>query len=130
MGLSQPGRGLTGKASHKKEHSLFLSDPSQREEVEESTSRPQLPQPDPTQEVSGPCSSSDPMLAPALEERVVFPCGEKSLSPLPKLCDRAVNQNTGPLATEGDEPLAAPLPGTGQPEAAASRPKPIQAVRE
>lgn len=109
----------------------FLSDPSQREEVEESTSCPQLPQPDPTQEVSGPRSSSIPMLAPALEERVVFPWGGKSLSPLPKLCDRAVNQNTtpgemffpnvppwllvpmGPLATEGDDAVAAPLPGTG-----------------
>ena len=113
------GRGRSQKGAP------FLSDPSQRAEVEESTSRPQLPQPDPTQEVSGPRSSSIPMLAPVLEEKVVFPCGEKSLSPLPKLCDTTLRDMffpnippwllvpMGPLATEGDEPVAAPLPGTG-----------------
>lgn len=53
MDLRQPGRGLMGKASHRKEH---LSS-SEREEVEEKRFPPTAATADPLHEVFGPGSS-------------------------------------------------------------------------
>lgn len=106
-GLGQPGGRLAGKAGHKREH------PSSQGPLEAGRWRKALP--------AHSCHSL------AQRRRPQAPAPQKSLSSLPKLCDRAVNQNTtpgqmflpnippqllvpmGPLA----EPVAAPFPGAG-----------------
>lgn len=127
MGLSQPGRDLMGKASEK--GAVFLSDPCQREEVEESTSHAQLQQPDPMQELSSPAPLPSPCSSSARGK-----CGvgkSPSVSYLSSVTEQLIKEppwgrcffvtslpgssipwGESP-ATEGDEPVAAPLPGTG-----------------
>lgn len=129
MGPSQPGRDLMGKASEK--GALFLSDPCQRKAVGASTSHPQLPQPDLTQELElsspvalpSPCSSSAggkcgvgkspsvPYLSSVTEQSIKAPPWGRCLF-LTSLLGSSIQWGEPP-ATEGDEPVAAPLPGTG-----------------
>lgn len=133
MGLSQPGGVLTGKPVT--ERSIPPLRLLSETKVEESTSCPEPPQPDPAQEVSGFHSHPSPCWIQCWRKTWCFFVRKIPSFPYPNSWGTCFSIMSLPgsfflwvhLAPTRKKPVAAP-PGQGQPGAAASQPELIKGV--